>query len=373
MKCSRFLACLLSLVMVFSVMACISAFAEEDADDVMTTLSDEDLEALMSTLTAEDTPEEPTTPATTAALAGFDAKKVVKYSVSDPRISFKLPVEFKCITVDSGEEELSNFGTSLREFISYGYIAYAVSDENTSYLYITQSSDDYTTKIKDYKKLSSEELRSLAKAKASEYDSATYTLMYDSVDVVNLNGRNYLKGVSSSSTNVTDVIVNEYTTVAGGREYVITAVYPVGMDEKDVKTFIDSIETIKINSKFGGIDFSSDIDSNSLISYIALALSAAALAAALYSIFKKKSPAKEITAYDYSEPYDKPYFGVENNGEAFADDARNASESFADRIEDAGEDISNQFDGAAADVSDAINSVVDDVDDTIQEAVSDDK
>ena len=176
-------------------------------------------------------------------------------------------------------------------------------------------------------------------AKASEFDSSTYTLMYESVDSVELGGRTFIKGISSSNTSSAEVTVVEYTTVVGGYEYVISCIYPKNLDQDSVDNFINAIETIKIS---GGLNIAE------IIPYLALAIGLISLVLSIVLFTKANAVQSEIGAYPYEETTeDEEYFGEEaqeaiEQTEEVVEEAAEVAEEVEEMAEETAENIEQE-------------------------------
>jgi len=304
MKKSKFLALILAIAATFSLTVGITSFATEETD----------------TVSSEATTDSTTTQTVAVSEIGG---KMSSYTVKNPAVKFTLPADFNCVTVDSASADISVFGVSKADFISYGYVAYGTTDDSSSYFYLTRTQDDYSKLVGDYNKLSKDELDEVVTEMAETLDQTTYTPAFDSAESVKINGQVYVKTTTSSTTSSSDVKIIEYNTVNDGYNYTISYIYPSTISEESVKNFTGTIDSFK---------FSFSLDTDNILSYVTILLSLVAIALSIVAIVKcsgsKKASVEELAEASDEETEDENYYGFdETNGDEAVETAETVEET----------------------------------------------
>lgn len=331
MKKTKLLSLILAITATFSLTLGISAFATEGdtadgdapvssaADDAQTAEPEDGASAPEDTTDGKTTDEPEKQP---ISVAEIDSK-LSNYSLKNPAVKFSLPTGFECVTLTSSSDDISIFGVSKSDFISYGYIAYGVNEASSSYYYLTRTQDEYTKHIKDYKNLSKDELKELASEMSGTIDQNTQTPAYDSAVAVKINGRNFIKTVASNATATTEVTVVEYTTLIDGYSYKVAYIYPKSLSEASVKNFTDTINNVKFGFSF---------NSATICSYAALVLGVISLLISII-LFTKVSKLPANNVLSDSPDNDENYYGFDDNDSEESDTETDSAENTEEQPE----------------------------------------
>lgn len=185
----------------------------------------------------------------TVSGTGFASYGTVDVSLKKFGFSMTLPNLDKIVTVDSPSAEIyETLGVTLDQMLSYGYLVYALSADESQALYVSFEESNYAKLIGNYNDLSDSELQDIANETADNYG----LMGSDAVKVESINGNMFIHVMETYEEDGVITDYNMYTTIIDG------VIYTVGLQASNV-TAEDQAAIDKIVSS---MNFSS---SNSVI------------------------------------------------------------------------------------------------------------